>query len=440
MFTVENKNKAIWVNCKVNGSDEIIKFSPYSLDSERSSYEITQEYGLNENNAFSQDFVPFKEGTTEHVLLEFVKSGDTEGLTRANLVLCDRPRKNNISRNLGIFDPQSGLMYFIGGIGLITPTEDHTHFVLKDPLLNERYGKYQEERGNPAGGTQYFHNDGIKGSVNESIVGTLEYNTGLYHAVRKALENEKLKSKGINCPNFIAAGPITNIKNGKFGFTIYRSNVTPEYMLNLSLYMTGQAQFKPNYWLYLQSKYSQLYKMHNDIGESHGQPSLTNTLCEVDLGLSENNIHCQIKDFETNHPLPTNKELVIEEGIASVPTGWAVKKSPRAGAQLYDLQHALLQELNILLLPLRSIQDMQQRFNFVTHQAATILLKVSEQYPIASEQQSREAIQFAMDTFISILKRTQSFDTYNEIIAGAFAHKLFALSDTYKSEVSLVKD
>lgn len=440
MFRVENKNKAVWVHCKINGAEEVIKFSPYSLDSKRSAYEITQAYGLDSNGNFSKDFTPFEENTTEHVLLDFVKTGDTSALNDAGLILCDRPSKNNISRNLGVFDPKSGLMYFIGGIGLISPTEDNTHFTLNDPLLDERFGKYQEERGNPAGGTQYFSDEGIKGSTNESTVGTLEYKTGLYHAERKALENEKLKSLGINCPKFIAAGPINSIADGKFGFTIYRSNITPEYMLNLGLYLTQQAQFKKSYQDYLRSKYSQLYTLHTEIGESHGQPSLTNTLCEIDLNQTDNNIQCQVKDFETNHPLPTNTSTIIEEGISTIPTGWAVKKSPAAAAQLYDLQHALLQELNVLLLPTKSIEDVQQRFNFITHQSANILLAVAANYPVASEEQSRAAIQFAMDTFIAILKRTQSFDAYNEIIAGAFAHKLFALSETYQDQVVLIKE
>lgn len=440
MFKVENKNKAVWVYCKVNGADETIRFSPYTLDSKRSPYEISQEYGLSASGIFSEDFVPFEQDTTEHALIEFVKSGDTKALASAGLVLCDRPAKNNISRNLGIFDPKSGLMYFIGGVGLITPTEDHTHFVLNDPLLDERYGKYQDERGNPAGGTQYFSNEGVKGSINESTVGTLEYKTGLYHAVRKALENEKLKDRGVNCPSFVAAGPITSIANGKFGFTIYRSNITPEYMLNLGLYLNERAQFKKNYEDYLGSKYSQLFMLHTIIGESHGQPSITNTLCEINLHQSDNNIRCQIKDFETNHPLPTNEALVIEEGVASVPVGWAARKSPKAGAQLYDLQHALLQELNILLLPARSIQDPQQRFNYLSQQSAKLLLLVSKHYLIATEEQSRAAIQFSIDTFISMLKLTGSFDAYNEIIAGAFAHKLFSLSDLYKAQVTLFKD
>ncbi|KZZ57125.1 hypothetical protein A3762_10430 [Oleiphilus sp. HI0125] len=437
MFSIEKKNQATWLHCKINEQDEIIKFAPYTLKSERSEYQIEQEYGLNEHAELSKDFVDFEPGSTEEILLSFVKTGDPSLLEKAELILCDRPKKNNISRNLAIFDPKSGQLYFIGGLGLIRPTEDHTTFVLKDPLLGEFYGEYQEERGNPAGGTQYFSDEGIKGSINRSIVGTLEYNTGLYHAERKALENEKLKEKGLNCPSFIAAGKILNYENGKFGFTIYRSNLTPDYMLNLGIYVNEQGQLKKNYLDYLASKYSQLYTLHSDIGESHGQTSLTNTLGEIDINQTNNNIRCQIKDFETNHPLPTNTDLIIEEGISPIPCGWYTKKSPAAGAQLYDLQHALLQELNVIALTLSSIQHPQQKFNYLAHQCATILLHASTQYAICSEEKSREAIQFAIDTFIEILKKTQSFSHYNEVISGVFAHKLFSLSDAFSEQVKI---
>jgi len=195
MFKVERKNKATWVTCKVNIKSEVLKFSPYTLESERSPFTIRQEYGLDADGKFGESFVPFKEDSTEKRLLDFVQSGNVSDLTDAGLVLCDRPSKGDISRNLGVFDPESGKIYFIGGIGLIKPTKDVSHFVLTDPLLNERYGAYQERHGNSAGGTQYFNEQGMTGSVNRSVVGTLEYNTGPYHAVRKALENEKLKQQ-----------------------------------------------------------------------------------------------------------------------------------------------------------------------------------------------------------------------------------------------------
>lgn len=439
MKKTQPKKENISIKCTINGFPENIFFAPYSIDSERSTYQIKQEYGLDKDGKFSSDFIPFEEGTVEKLLMDFVASGNILDLTDAGILLCERPTKGNISRNLALFDPKSGLSYTIGGIGLIKPTDDPSHFILTDPLLNEEYGKYQKVRGNPVAGTQWFSDEGMKGTLNTSTVGTIEYNTGPYHAVRKALENEKLKEKGLNCPQFIAAGPITSISNSKFGFTIYRSKLTPEYLLNLGLYIDETGNFKPNYFTYLKSKYSQLFKLHNEIQESHGQPSSTNTLAEINISSSKDNLECQIKDFETNQPIPTNKKKIILDGLSPTPTGWICKKSPHAASQLYDLQLSILQEFNVLNPIINRINGAKQTFDFITQQSGRILYAVNKEYGISSESECLAAIEFAMKCFYEHYQRTRDFSQFNFVISGVFTHKWFENSKRFGDEVEIMK-
>jgi len=425
------------LECTVNGAKETLRFQPFTMESERSEYLIEQEYGLDENGSLSKEFSPFEKGSTEALLIDFVRLGDVKILKDAGIVLFERPEKGNISRNLAVFDPTTGLSYTIGGVGLIKPTEDSAHFILTDPLLDDEFGAYQEERGNPIGGTQWFSEDGMTASINTSTVGTIEYNSGPYHAERKSLENERLRKLGMNCPRFIAAGPIKNIGDSKFGFTIYRNSLTPEYLPNIGLYIDANGNFKKNFNVYLQSKYSQLYKMHTEIKESHGQPSVTNTLAEINIYETEANLTAQIKDFETNQPIPKNKKCIVLDGVSPTPTGWVVKKSPHAGAQLYDIQFAVLQDFNVVNALINRISDLQQRFNFITQQCTRILLSISQVYPICDPKETGEAIEFAMKTFYEHLKRTNDFSQFNFVISGCFAHRWFANSKQFKGQVLL---
>ena len=434
-----NNRDALSIACTINGFEENIQFATFTMDSERSVFTIEQEYGLDSKGELSSSFIPFENGTVEKLLIDFVQNGDVKALTDAGIILSERPGEGNISRNLALFDPKSGFSYTVGGIGLIKPTKDPTHFVLTDPLIDETYGKYQKERGNPVGGTQWFTEDGMTGSINTSVVGTLEYNSGPYHAVRKALENEKLKERGLNCPKFVAAGPITSFANSKFGFTIYRSNLTPEYFLNLGLYIDQGGNLKPNYFTYLASKYSQIYKLHTQLNESHGQPSITNTLAEINIFGSENNLVCQIKDFETNQPIPKNTDRVILDGLSPTPTGWVCKKSPHAAAQLYDVQLSLLQEFNVIVLMKDRIKEPQDKFNFIKNQCARILLAVSKVYQISSESECLDAIEFSIKCFYEHIKRTGDFSQFNYVISGAFTHKWFANSSLYSNQIEILK-
>jgi len=436
-----NDKKGYSFSCTVNGMNELIRFSPFTMNSERSPYEIQQEYGLDKDGKISKDFVPFKDGSTESLLIEVVKTGKIERLVDAGLVLCERPQEGNISRNLAVYDPKSGFSYTIGGLGFIAPNAgDKTHFTLKDPLLDQKYQDYQKKLGNKVGGTQLVNDDGFQSIPNKSIVGTIEYNTGPYHVVRKMLENEKLQRMGINAPTFIAVGPILNLADGKFGFSIYRGHLTPEYLLNLSIFLDKNANFKKNYQIFLESKYGQLVKLHREIGETHGQPSNTNTLSQINIFEEHNNLSCQVKDFETNHPIPSVIEKKIEDGLCPLPVGYRVRKSPHAAALIYDLQHCLTQELNILYIPSRFTKNVQEKFNYISNNAARLLRSVAKIYDIASDEESQKAIDFAIHRYYEVIKKGVDLDRYNEIIAGVFVHKWFSLSPSYCSQVSLTQD
>lgn len=428
------------LTCQVNGVEERIRFSPYRLTSERSTFEISQDYGLDKDGKLSTDFVPFEDGSVEQLMLDVIRSGEVDQLSQAGLVFYERPPAGNISRNLAVYDPKSGLSYTIGGLGFIAPDpDDKAHFVLKDPLLDDSYEAYQRRHGHNEGGTKLYSDDGFKVVSNQSVVGAVEYQSGPYQVVRKINETEKMKEAGINTPTFIAAGPILSLESGKYGFTIYRSPLTPEYLLNISLYLDQGANFKKNFEVFLQSKYSQIAHMHRVLGETHGQPSNTNTLCQIGVFDEQDNLSCQIKDFQTNQPVPENREKTIEDGLCPIASGYLVKKSPHASALIYDLQLSLTQELNVLFVPSRYIKDVQQKFNYLTNQSARLLRVVALTYDIAELKVAQEAIDFAVHLYLDLVKAGASIDKYNEILAGVFAHKLFALSAAYGKEVEIVK-
>jgi hypothetical protein len=174
------------LECTINGSKEILRFQTFTMESERTEYKIEQEYGLDANGVLSKDFSPFEKGSTEALLIDFVRLGDVKILTNAGIVLFERPEKGNISRNLAVFDPKTGFSYTIGGLGLIKPTNDCEHFILTNPILGEEYGAYQEKRGSPIGGTQWFSRDGMTSSINTSRVDLLNINQALTMQLERA--------------------------------------------------------------------------------------------------------------------------------------------------------------------------------------------------------------------------------------------------------------
>jgi len=430
------KGKSIEIT--INGSPERIRFSPYRLTSIRAPFDITQEYGLDQQGNISKDFIPFAKDSREQILLDTIISGDIKNLTNYGFILNERPPRGEISRNLAVYDPTTEYSYTIGGIGLIKPdAEDHTHFELCDPDLTQTFSIYQKKQGMHEGGSRLLTEDGFIELTNVSNLGTIEYNAGPYHVVRKVLENEKLKKLGINAPTFIAAGPINNLADGKYGFSIYRSALTPEYMLNLSMYLDKSANLKTNFSLFLKSKYQQLAYLHREIGESHGQPSNTNTLAELTNDKDDYKIKCQIKDFETNHPIPKNTNKIIEDGICPEEIGVNVKKSPHISAMIYDLQLAIMQELNVLFIPLKTIKHDDTKLKYICSQTPFIINNIVDAYGINTDQ-NQGIINFTLHHFITAMKKGISINSYNNIIAGVFAHAIFGFSQQYKDQIEII--
>jgi hypothetical protein len=440
-----NKNKKLpplkgkSIEITINDSPEHIRFSPYRLTSTRAPFDITQDYGLDKQGNISKDFIPFTKGSREQILLDTIITGDIKLLTKNGFILNERPSKGDISRNLAIYDPTTEYSYTIGGIGLIkSDAEDHTHFELCDPDLTQTFTTYQRKQGMHEGGSRLLTEEGFIELTNVSNLGTIEYNAGPYHVVRKVLENEKLKKQGINAPTFIAAGPINNLTNGKYGFSIYRSALAPEYLLNLSMYLDKNANLKNNFSLFLKSKYQQLAHFHREIGESHGQPSNTNTLAELIKGDNgDYQIKCQIKDFETNHPIPKNTKKVVEDGICSEKIGVDVKKSPHIAAMIYDLQLALRQELNVLFIPLKMIKHNDTKLQYICAQTPFIVQNIIEAYGINAGQ-DQNIINFTLHHFISAIKKGIPISSYNDIIGGVLAHALFGFSEMYKNQIEIL--
>ena len=433
----ESKNN-FTIKCKINGVEETLNFLPFTLESDRSEFVIEQTYGLNKEGHISENFISFPDNSTEQLIIEFISSGDISRLLNAEIVLFERPQKGEISRNIAIFDPKTGYSYTVGGVGLIHSTDNPSHFILSDPILDQKYGDYQRKSGNQIGGVQYFTDKGMQAEENTSVVGVFEYDTGPYNIIKKMLESERIKKLGINAPTYIAGGVIRNFGDSRYGFTIYRNHLTPEYLTNIGLYIDKKGEYKQHLKTYLKSKYTQLYTLHTKIKESHGQPSATNTLAEIDTTKKQNNLKCQIKDFQTNRPIPLNKERIILDGLSPTPTGWIVKKSPHSSAQLYDVQLAILQDFNVVNMLQNQIINDQSRFDFIRARCSQMLVLVNSAYPICSDVECNDAIEFSMRCFYEHLKRTGDFSQFNFVISGAFTHKLFSNSRKFKDQVELV--
>lgn len=276
-------------------------------------------------------------------------------------------------------------------------------------------------------------------TTNMSKIGTMEYESGPYHIVRKIEENIKLSNGGLNTPQFIAAGPIHNLDNGRFGFSIYRSHLTPEYMLNLSIYLDEKANFKQNYITFILSKYQQLALLHHKLGQTHGQPSNTNTLVELKVNSGNIELVCQIKDFETNHDIPLNTNKIIQDGICPVEIGLTIKKSPHVAAMIYDLQLAITQELNILFIPLQSISDDKIKYQFIVQKSITLIDIIVKAYKLSPEN-TKNIQQFVVNAFTTAMNKGISISEYNNILGGLIGHAIFGFSKQYADQIEVIKD
>lgn len=437
------KQAAHTLHLCVNGQPEIVRFSPFNLSSERMRFELDQTYGLDANGHFSTEFVPFPADSTEQFLMDVMASGDVEKLAERGLLICERPLKKYVARSLAVFDPQTFLYYTLGGFGSLMPDPDDVKtFVLKNPEPSIAYREYLIENDLEVPGTCFFTEEGTESYPNASRLGVFAYEEGRYHMLKKTLENEEVKAKGICTPDFIAIGRISNIDAGKWGFSIYRSYLTPEYLLNLNLFWDDQAQLKQNYFIYLDSKYRQLAHLHRNIGKNHGQPTNTNTLAELlpkQSGTPNDfSIRCQVKDYETLKDIPKNVQKIIDDGICPINLGMTVRKSPHAAAMIYDLQLAITQEFNVLLIPLRSTDNVRDKVNYILAQASKIIPAIAHSYGINTPDQHQGIINFCFKHMLDAFNRNVPIDKYNDLLGGLLAHALFGFSPAYQDQIEIV--
>jgi hypothetical protein len=257
--------------------------------------------------------------------------------------------------------------------------------------------------------------------------------------VGKVLDCERLRNSGLTAPNYIAAGRILNLARGRYGFSIYRSALTPDFLPNLHLYLDQQAQLKPNYHRFLQSKYAQLAHLHRQLGETHGQPTNTNTLAEIHpLGDGRNfGIRCQFKDFATMHRVPVQTRKTLTDGICPVNIGKTIVKSPHAAAMIYDLQLALTQELNVLLVPLRMIQQTDHQLAYLLDQIPRLLGSAIPAYGINAEGQIADMMNFILSPLVEAVKRGVPVLQFNQVVGGVAAHAMFGFSDAYHDQIEV---
>lgn len=434
--------KTLSVN--INGIDEQIRFSDYRITSTRSPFDLWHSLGLNDIGMLSEQFDAFTPGSIEHVLLATIQSGNLSGLDACGLVKMDRPRKGEASRSLAVFNPETFMYYTLGGIGAILPTKHKKDdFVLSNPRPDKLFRNYCKENKVDPGGTHYVTETGFSATPNPSLLGIFPYKDPERGLIRKGFLTERLKQAGINTPTYIAVGQIRNFGNGFPGFSIYQSNLTPEYLINQQLWWDQFGQLKRSYQDYIFSKYSQISSMHFRLGLSHGQLSNTNTLAEllpISDGVNTHRIVCQIKDVDTVRELPKTRDKIIRDGITMYDIGIKVEKSPYVAALINDLQLALTQELNSLHIPLTMATSAQHKMEYIKAQAPKIIHWALQAYGLNDQGEIRDVIGFSMDLLLKNLKSKHAMDFYNFILGGVAAHAIFGMSKHFCHDIRIINE
>lgn len=426
------------INVVSNNNTEEVRFKSFELINKRMPYILEQTFGLDSQKKLSNNskHQEFPDNSVEQILLEFIKTADPTGILKKGLWITENPGKDEISRNISIFDPVNNTTYTIGGIGLVRLENDILY--LENPIFETSFHKYQLKKGNNEGGTTYFTSKGKISKNNTTPVGVTYYEKGPYNLCEKIDKTEQLKGKGFNTPQYIAAGKIKNLLNGEFGFSIYKTQLTYDYLLNLSLYIDKNINFKSNFFQYIDSKYKQLAKLHFNLNLTHGQPTITNAEGEINL---ENGIYkftCVIKDLATLTTIPDQKQKIITEGPTPYNINAKVKKSPKVAAIINDLQIALTQEFNILLISMSALPDEGVQFKFLKYQYPIIMKSIAKAYGLLPDQTIEQLINFSITHFMNSLKLGHSISLCNEILGGLSAHAMLGFAPAYMNEIEFI--
>jgi len=428
------------IEIQVNDQSETIRFTSFDLATKRQAYTIEQTFGLNQKNMIieGKEITPFSADSTEQALLNFVETGDPHELFNRGLWLTENPGKDEISRNLSFYDPSTNIEYTLGGIGLVRLDKDQNKLYLEDPILDTSFHNYQTKKGNNQGGTIYFSDKGKQSKHNTTPVGVSYYAQGPYNLRDKIKKTCGMQEQGFNTPIYLAAGIITNLANQEFGFSIYKTNLTHDYLLNLGLYLDKSINFKLSYFQYLTSKYQQLSKLHLSLQQTHGQPTITNAVGVINCTDGKHSLSCVIKDLATLKPLPSQTKKTILESPCPQDIKGQVKKSPRVAAIVNDLQIALTQEFNILLIAINALPNDQIRINFLNYQYPILMSTICEAYGLLQQAEINQLIKFSFSQFMKSLSLGYKLGSCNEVLGGLSAHAMLGLSAKFRDEIEFM--
>ena len=425
----------------IMGERQSVRFDNFPLVNNRMPYEVEllSEGAAGKRFEFSESAAPHE--TLEWCLLEFVKSADVSLLALHNLRIVESPGASVISRNITLVDTVNHVMYVIGGIGLVRFDDDRKVLTLNNPLLDQGYGVYQSARDRNPGGVVYITDEGVKSEDNATPLGVCYATQGPYSLVKKVEKTEQVRSAGIRTPDYLFVGRIKNLANGEWGFSVYKTPIQPDYLRNLRLYLDSTANFKAVFLEYLCCKYAALRVLHSSLGCSHGQPTVENA--GAILVLNENgDAHgdCIIKDMDTLKPLPKSLVKSIIEGPCPQRVGINIKKSPHVAAQTYDLQLAVTQELNILLIASKQLPTLDVKLQFLKYQLSVVFGEICRAYNINEPNQTPAILKFCLSHFVRAVQKGLEFEAFTEVIGGLFANAVFGFSDQYKDQIEVVPE
>lgn len=429
------------IEMQISNENQSVCFDNFPLENCRAPYEIELLPIGNEARTPECHSSTAVEKAIESCLLEFVKSGDSALLCKHELVLVESPGVSEISRNITLVHPKSNSMYVIGGIGLVRFDSKRKVLTLNDPLLDREYGEYQRKHGRNPGGVIYVSDEGVEDEDNATPLGVSYATKGPYSLISKIEKTKNVARSGIRTPRYLCAGRITNLDKGEWGFSIYTTPLQPDYRRNLRLYLDSTANFKPVFIEYLSRKYAALWELHSGLGYSHGQPTIENAgaiLVFDDQGIVHGD--CILKDMDTLKPLPKSMNKSIVEGPCPQRIGINIRKSPHVAAQTYDLQLAVTQELNILLIASQQLPSLDVKFQFLKYQLSVMFTEICKAYRIVDAKQAPEILEFCLTYFVGAVQRGLKFDAFTEVLGGLFANAVFGFSAQYKDQIEVIPE
>ncbi|WP_197474794.1 hypothetical protein, partial [Oleiphilus sp. HI0079] len=149
---------------------------------------------------------------------------------------------------------------------------------------------------------------------------------------------------------------------------------------------------------------------------------------------------CILKDMDTLKPLPKSMNKSIVEGPCPQRIGINIRKSPHVAAQTYDLQLAVTQELNILLIASQQLPTLDVKFQFLKYQLSVMFTEICKAYRIVDAKQAPEILEFCLTYFVGAVQRGLKFDAFTEVLGGLFANAVFGFSAQYKDQIEVIPE